>query len=910
MASTDSSSARGLDIAARSIDLLTVLTKVAQSNGISAAILREVSNWLGREGLDESELTFFLEASSALARPNDQAEVVSFFTAITNRAPKKTVVPLSVLPSGALGRLISSDLSQRWITSTISCLFRYHDERFIKYVLCSLIVQSTHKGSKPLTDYQLTWHPSTLRMTEVVNKIVHSNWLHIANAGIIGSPTACPGLPRELNWACERGHNIESSKLALILLKLMNPPRETIFQSELLLTNLVLWLIWHFDGSLRIVVSGKIIYDKRLGPSNTKIEFRVAKFCTNTIDKDCGSKDTTPSPSFSMLENVAGSFKELFRGKYDTQQTLMQQSKVRQKLYHSPFQYPKGSHSIRIQTQRTAQELLRWFIERPVMPARDSSKLEFRISLVEDKTLSAKYRVGDLLGRTPGLLNMQCGDLGRSFVVFSPPREPTPPTVEDIWDEAENEGEQMELHTEEESVDFEDKPEHLLRFFPILNDLDDSVSQSCRCYRCHRQGPLPGFHFDDHCLRYKAFMEVMLFFSHGITDAFGAPDASSCAGDVSTGDSGAMAILFDLIDDVRFDPQRSDGLLSWNTLLSTSAQVFLGCLTLSTYTDSSYNDSATDILPTHLTNPTNISSIVVAIQYGDLAVVAPWLDISQPITIRKSFQFTIAEGRLGLMGDEGSDSLSFQSLGRDVAVIETQHTEVVSDDTDQLLPHTTGSNAQLELLDDRSEPLCDYILVSVHETKYKLLMRISSNAHSRMVDPGRAILRLFQGMIKVKCKHKPIRKSIMPQAYATYSYDFDHLLGAWGAASEATESNVGNESAGESAANQHDQLKGLHISHVLHSSFKYNAAIALAGDGPVIVNREDACLTCVLEKVANNDLNGKEGKKVWVVNGVRDPVILVPSSKRLKTVRRANLLEARKRSKVDGSSTDGGMEIE
>lgn len=51
-------------------------------------------------------------------------------------------------------------------------------------------------------------------------------------------------------------------------------------QSERLLTNLVLWLVWHFDGRLRIVVSGSIIYDRVLGPASRAVECRVGKFCS------------------------------------------------------------------------------------------------------------------------------------------------------------------------------------------------------------------------------------------------------------------------------------------------------------------------------------------------------------------------------------------------------------------------------------------------------------------------------------------------------------------------------------------------------------------------------------------------------------------------------------------------------
>jgi hypothetical protein len=120
--------AREMDLAARSIDLLTVLTKVAQSTETTQFIMKEVGWWLGREGLDENELQFYLESAHGLVKPNQQSESRSPHEAITDIKPQPSTIPLWARPSGALGRLVAKDPQQRWITSTVSCLFRYHNE--------------------------------------------------------------------------------------------------------------------------------------------------------------------------------------------------------------------------------------------------------------------------------------------------------------------------------------------------------------------------------------------------------------------------------------------------------------------------------------------------------------------------------------------------------------------------------------------------------------------------------------------------------------------------------------------------------------------------------------------------------------------------------------------------------------
>lgn len=81
-----------------------------------------------------------------------------------------------------------------------------------------------------------------------------------------------------------------------------------------------------------------------------------------------------------------------------------------------------------VRTQRTGQELLRWFCGLPVeKDAMGGSKLSFRL-LLDWPGL----RVADLLGRTPTLLNTYCGELGRPTVIFSPPPQSAPPTVGDL----------------------------------------------------------------------------------------------------------------------------------------------------------------------------------------------------------------------------------------------------------------------------------------------------------------------------------------------------------------------------------------------------------------------------------------------------------------------------------------------
>ena len=809
---------------------------------------------------------------------------------------------------------LPDDPLQRWLTTTICCLFRYHDERFIKLAISSLVMLASHpERKKPLSEYQLAYHPEMLRLEPVLSKIVHSNWIHIANSGIIGSDSECPRLPTEFSWACKRGHNIGSHKLALVLNQLCDPPKEVIFQSERLLSNLVLWLTWHFNGRLRIVVSGSVVYDKTLGQADSTVECRVSKFCTNGAGEGrCVPSGADPVPSFEMFESIGGDLKSLFKGQYDNQQTLMSEPRVRQKLYQSPFRYPKGAQkSLEIQTRRTAQELLKWFCSLPVEKEDMGSRLSFRLLLDANLDWSG-LRLTDLLGRTPWLLNAYCGELGRPSVVFSPPRSSTPPTVDNFM-ELTDEDDEMQLDDEDDEDDevgFEDQPRVLIKYFPILQDLVDQGRMACNCFRCSRDKGQPLL-WDENCLRHKTFMEVMFYFSHGLADAFGAPDVSGCS-EANAGDSGAMAILFDAIDMARIDPSNLQGKVDWHTLLSTTCQIFLGCAPLDTMTAATYNDSVADVPVPHMQH---LGATIVAVQHGDLAVVAPWLDLSQRLDLRKCFRWEFIQGRLGVSVDDVSGRTLLQEVARDTSVIETQHTEDVSDYARMFKMPSHPAGADIQLGKDKSDETCDFILVSAGEKRYKLLMRVTSEAHSRMVDPSRAVIKMARGIHALQCNHGGSKIGSVPEGQAVELYRFDELLGRWGAL-EGKERDPEEEEDGPSLgialpsqatspAHQQEPDKNrklpkpLRVTHVLDSLFKFNTALALSEDSPVFVDSGHTCLNCALEKAIGfglQDFYKDYGR--WIISHDPHPSNKVPRNRFQLTPSEARLLTHEKSSLV------------
>lgn len=346
-----------------------------------------------------------------------------------------------------------------------------------------------------------------------------------------------------------------------------------------------------------------------------------------------------------------------------------------------------------------------------------------------------------------------------------------------------------------------------------------------------------------------------------------------------------MAILFDAIDMARIDPSKPEGKVDWHTLLNTTCQIFLGCPSLDTMTDATYNDSTTDTPHPFMQN---LGATIVAVQHGDLAVVAPWLDLSQRIDRRRCFRWEVIKGRLEVPVDEVSGGTVLQEVARDTCVIETQHTEDVSDYAEMFKMPSHPAGTEIQLGKDKSEETCDFVIVSSGE-KYKLLMRVTSGDHSRMVDPSRAIIKMAHGIHTLQCRHGPGKRgtvATVPEGHPVELYRFDELLGRWGAV-ESKERDPDEQGDGLSSAEalpsqqsppthqrNPDKHRHLRVTHILNSLFKFNTALALSADNPVFMGSGSVCLNCALEKAIGSELpDFYKDYQRWII--MRD---LLPSS--------------------------------
>ncbi|OAP53697.1 hypothetical protein AYL99_12137 [Fonsecaea erecta] len=640
--------ARGLDISARSIDLLTTLVKPTTKEQSALNLAIEIGRWLGREKLSENRLQNCLEKARGLVQANQQGH--KFYEAVISgmHTPKRAAGYLFTQSSGSLGRLMAQDPYLRWMTSTITCLFEFHDENFISDVLCAFIMQS-HLGKRIITVHEYKWDALYLQLKPVLDKIVSSIWFNIVNSGVIQPD--CAGL--------------------------------AIIESKHLICNLIVWLIFHFKGHLRIVVSGKIIYDQVLGAEDSEIEHRVEIFCPNI--GTCESPDKMTFSNVNIFMAKASGLESLYEGRYDTPWTFKQAPRVRQRLYQ-PAKYPPGTagrESIRVNVHNAAFQIVNWLLGLRVIRQSSGSTLLFRVVLDQEPAVE-KLEIRDLLGRVPSILNMGWRHNKAATVVFTT----SFPAGEDEMQHNMASDEEMYLD-EDEYSNSQDSQGFYFGSFPVLRDLLESVKKSCRCGACQRSSPsVPKVAaLKSGCLRHTAFMETMAYITHSIADAFGADDCSSWT---VLGDFGVTRILRDI----------SMGFMEWGAWFDTASRVVLGCpaANVLAFIDKGYAQKTGR--ESEAIHQAAIGRTAIAIQHGSLAVVAPWIDINQPLSVRKCFSFKIVEGRLGVPSTDGSQ---FQGLQGDSAIIMTRYTDDVSRFSDIFPMTPLAPGAEIGLEADKSD---------------------------------------------------------------------------------------------------------------------------------------------------------------------------------------------------------------
>lgn len=615
------------------------------------------------------------------------------------------------------------------------------------------------------------------------------------------------------------------------------------------MTDLVSWHMWHYNGRLRLVAASRIVYDRALGPEDIEIEFRIKNICLGL--GRCQLEEELPlgprgATRFQVLSNVGGRLEDLFSGNFQDTDRRAVEPRVRSNLYDlnngSPLDLKEYSRSTRIQVRCTAQRIMRWMLLRPIGFSPQSTSCDFEFEVMNDK-LESSARLADLLGRSPTILNKNWGQAMESSEIyieaFEEDLENLPPDKE--W--SRDERRQIPAaHPDLASRLYET----IIQSFPILADLLNKVRADCRCLNCEDQviaadwasHARPGDHrqakvMTGGCLQYETFSDVMKLLAHGIADAFGADD-------VSPNNSRSMDVynIAELLHHMT-----SAKVIKWEEWFEVAAMVFCGCPAFSTI------ERETRQPKKAIFEETTTSTI--AVQYGSLAVVAPWLDLSQELDWRRSLRFTCVRGRLCI---DSAIHERLEGVEGEFVIIQSWPTEDTAG-TNIYSPRVIQDSI-ISLTQDMDPLGSDVFMTDSGSGIYVLLLRVQSKEHSRLIDPCRAMLKLSQHRLRVSCPHNEnMENTSRINDTNLWQISFDGLIGFKSERSSSLGRHPNEYSRATAMLSplnvhppsQREPQAMLLTTNVLDSWAKVNVSLALAKDMFVIYNdRSRCCLTCAI----------------------------------------------------------------
>ncbi|KAK3296519.1 uncharacterized protein B0H64DRAFT_171562 [Chaetomium fimeti] len=837
-----------VEVAARGMDLLTAIF-----NSPGSRVVANIARWLGREGVDEEELGLCLEQSAGLVYGNDNCE--DFYKTVTLQPPITKIAKdfVSQGTSGSLGGQMAAHPHLRWLTSTVAGLFQFHSEHFIHATILAFIIQANQNPGELLSETKAKHDTRGVTMKRVLRKLVDSVWFYVVNSATArsGISNVLP-LPNGLDDVCENGHYLKAFELGSCLARIRTAVQnggEIVIESMYLIKDLIWWLWYHFTGNLTVVVGGKILEDKpgesAEGVALSRIEVRIRKSCPR------GTCDTLADPRSSenivrVRVAVAGKAQDLFETTtYNCGDPLLwdRGAAVRTELYDVPFtrrrdrEIPSVDYeTLGIRTRATAVIIVSRLLDLPVSGTFNRlPSLAFAVQVKpEDKKGPREsrrtLRVMDLVTRSPSILNMgwDCPEKNTAAVFEAPPRGRRGGAFYI------NGARVPELPTQRREHFSTTDVEASLCCYPILKDLADSVREVCKCMWCRRRNPdsrLVGRAiFDKGCLRRKVFMGVLQLVAHAIADCFGCEDASPLPPDAE--DLGVLDILSAVIH----------GVVIWNDWFAVASRVFLGC---------------PDLIETQ--SPEDAYQRPrLAIQYGGLATLAPWLDMSADLRSIKPFSMQRVKGRIGVLRGDGTSEaggVSIQSVEGSFAMIESRHTEAIESQGDRVQGSTEGATPECVAPSDPHTTLeTDMILVPEEKSRYELWLRVRTKQHSRLIDPSSAIRALSRLLgIQDRCLHL-VDETSQPGdriAGAVQAGSFDQVLGTWGSES----------SLSRSITSVQDIFCGL--SPVCDSHLRLNITASLTLPHEKLLACEKACVVCrSKEKDAIVEMMNRSGRNV------------------------------------------------
>jgi len=803
-----------VELAARALDLTSALLHATSSSSIVLKGAWEIGQWLGREKLNQYELLDCMEKSKGLAFANKNGR--ELFDQLIGGLDTRPVGPLFLQQSGSLGRLMAGDPKLSWVVSTTASLFQHHrDDRLVTDKLTAFIMES-HRARGPAGLLSATdvfiYNPEQTKVRAVVRKIVSSVWYNVVNAGCDTVP-----LPQELLDLCPRGHYLDPGDFGIVTSTIhARCPSKAILRTDHFLRDVFLWLLLHYDGTIVVNAGGQIIYRASFGNPHRELEVHIASTCTQN-GGGCGNHG---GESYKILHHISGKLDELLSGaSFSEFADLPSQPGIRQKLYDIPHPYPIDSamwnKGQQINMKCAAQFTMRWLLGVRLSAQEGFTSVGFTATLQGEPTAAGQITISHILKKIPTMVSLQWGSSAAFPVVFADAATRSRLPGEAAWD-------------------IERQLLVLLEYLPVLSDVVKKISADCLCPGCsgviRDNTPTGSDRLRVGCLKRAALEEVLLLLAHGIADGFGVSDVASVL-NATPIIEGMVVLLLELV---------MERMVCWDTWFAVASCTYLGCPFEK---------------PTSPLHPAFGGTAFAAIQFGNLATQAPWLDLTRELAVHGCFGMTGLRGRLGVVTKSEDQHAQFRGIEENFAIVETENTE---DTTAFCSGHPKAASIidhRHCLGEDESALDSDVVLCQTDDRFYRLLLRVKAQTHWRIVDPSDALSAVIRMLPPATCQHED-PPAEMPLSCARI-YTMDEVLGRW-------PDNLRRYfSTSTASGNTAQDVNDFYMTNILDTHLKMNTALALSVCQVVVPHyAERACLPCAVDharRVVRKPLREGEG---------------------------------------------------
>lgn len=361
---------KNMDVAARSLDLATVISRgssfdiIAAITTASAEGANDLVRWLARERIGHDSFVFAMQLGQDVADPNPEGRKVLARLATT----ASRLYGLQLILPGALGRSVISDAKFRWIATTEAVLLKFHSSDFAVAVLCEVFIRSfrgidVHDRERAILD---------VRIRPVLEKLVDSIHLHTVNMG-----HGVEELPSELQNIPE--HNLAAIVFANIICYLRKTNSEEsgiVISMDYGAAGLITWIFLHWHGRLIISLANEIVFERQLGNSLNSATIIIKKRCKD--GKDCRDPTHIKGRPIDIGRVVQGEFVSDYMQKNPRPFQDEESCGHRKSTYRSPlyeFVNPNETKNLALnplekkQSQRAAQSVVRSIMSLKVQPS-------------------------------------------------------------------------------------------------------------------------------------------------------------------------------------------------------------------------------------------------------------------------------------------------------------------------------------------------------------------------------------------------------------------------------------------------------------------------------------------------------------------------------------------------------------